>query len=178
MTVEQPNDIRTDIRLYITELQRYLQAIERDRTGNTSFAADGIFGEKTTQAVRQFQQETGLPADGIVDHDTWNAIVRAAEQVAKKNATPLGLTVFRRGQPPLRPGDTGEDVFILQAVLRTLSNLYGDLPKVQDPTGRYSENTVALIRAIQKRSGLPVTGDTDRPTWDAIARLYDQRRYE
>lgn len=178
MTTDQHNDIRTDIRLYIMELQRYLQAIQRDRTGNTDIAVDGVFGPNTDREVRQIQQEEGLPVDGVVDQNTWNAIVRLAEQAAQKNAVPLGLTVFRQGQPPLQEGDAGEDVFILQAVLRTLANHYRDLPRATEPTGRYDTATATLVKAIQQRSGLPETGRTDRLTWDAIARLYDERRYE
>ncbi|USQ88167.1 protein kinase [Streptomyces phaeoluteigriseus] len=36
--------------------------------------ADGIFGSGTDTAVRAFQREGGLSADGIVGHDTWTAL--------------------------------------------------------------------------------------------------------
>ena len=38
---------------------------------------DGIFGEDTEQAVRDFQRIHSLPADGRVDRITWNRLARA-----------------------------------------------------------------------------------------------------
>lgn len=166
------NDIRVDERMYVEELQRYLQIIQRDRQGFTTVPADGIFGGSTADGVLQFQRQEGLPADGIVDHDTWNALAAEAAAVEEKNAAPLGLRVYRQGQAPLQEGAVGDDVYILQIVLRYLGTLYGDLPPVDPPDGRYSANTAQVIRAIQQRSGLPETGVTDKATWNAIVRLY------
>lgn len=39
-----------------------------------SVAVDGIFGERTAEAVRVFQNTFGLPATGIVDYPTWYRI--------------------------------------------------------------------------------------------------------
>ncbi|HAA63726.1 MAG TPA: peptidoglycan-binding protein LysM, partial [Thermoanaerobacter sp.] len=36
---------------------------------------DGIFGRKTEEAVKAYQQSRGLPVTGIVDNVTWNALL-------------------------------------------------------------------------------------------------------
>ena len=36
--------------------------------------ADGIYGEATQNAVREFQRIFGLPATGFVDYPTWYEI--------------------------------------------------------------------------------------------------------
>lgn len=36
---------------------------------------DGIFGSRTENAVRQFQQDNNLSVDGVVGNNTWNALV-------------------------------------------------------------------------------------------------------
>ena len=51
----------------------YLQQKLYSKLYNTG-AIDGIFGTNTENAVREFQQENGLVADGIVGPLTWRAI--------------------------------------------------------------------------------------------------------
>ena len=43
-----------------------------------SKGADGKFGDDTLKAVKQFQKDQGLKADGIVGKDTWTALEKAA----------------------------------------------------------------------------------------------------
>lgn len=167
------NDITSDIALYIEELQRYLRIIQRARLGYTNVPIDGIFGVDTAEAVSQVQREAGLPVTGAVDRDTWDAIVTIATAIEVENSPPAAIVVYRQNQPPLTVGSTGDDVYILQSVLQRITRQYGDLPPIPSPDGRYSDATAALVSAIQQRSGLPETGNTDRHTWDAIARLYN-----
>lgn len=42
--------------------------------------ADGVFGEKTEQNIRNFQKTKGLPADGIVGKKTWSALLQSREK--------------------------------------------------------------------------------------------------
>ncbi|HEY0058657.1 MAG TPA: GH25 family lysozyme [Flavisolibacter sp.] len=43
--------------------------------GHLKDAADGLFGNKTEQAVKDFQSANGLFANGIVDAQTWNKLL-------------------------------------------------------------------------------------------------------
>lgn len=55
-------------------LVEYLQ-LALVRAGYTSLTVDGIFGARTRDAVRDFQQKNGLSADGVVGRRTWNALM-------------------------------------------------------------------------------------------------------
>ncbi|MFW5434504.1 spore cortex-lytic enzyme [Paenibacillus apiarius] len=60
---------------------------------------DGRFGNGTTQAVRQFQREYGLTADGIAGPQTWRVLKRVS--VNADELTMLARTVHgeARGEP-------------------------------------------------------------------------------
>ena len=54
---------------YVTFLQQLLESNLYPVSG-----IDGIFGTRTLNAVRAFQQANGLTVDGIVGNNTWNAL--------------------------------------------------------------------------------------------------------
>ena len=47
--------------------------------GKAGFApdTDGYFGRNTKKAVQEFQEKSALNVDGIVDAETWNALITA-----------------------------------------------------------------------------------------------------
>ena len=64
----------------VTELQKLL-----NQNGYT-LDEDGIFGSKTQEAVRDYQQKNNLDVDGIVGTNTWGALTNANTGTAN-NAT-------------------------------------------------------------------------------------------
>jgi hypothetical protein len=61
---------------------------------------------------------------------------------------------------PLKPGDQGEDVRVVQLLLRA------------EPTGYYDELTTRRVRGYRMLRGLPPKGDVD----DELARLLGELR--
>ena len=55
-----------------------------------SLDVDGIFGEKSQSAVRQYQRNQGLDVDGIVGANTWSALSSPAAAQASAPQTPTG----------------------------------------------------------------------------------------
>ena len=87
---------------------------DRVRTLQTSLAGigfsvgsvDGVFGQGTDRAVREFQQWYGLPVTGVVDMDTANAI--AAEYAAiLAPPPPTGGTAAAPSTESQEPADGG-----------------------------------------------------------------------
>jgi len=89
----------------VTDLQRRLKLLDFD-LGVTG--VDGIFGERTVDAVKRFQQDRGLRASGIVDQETWQELVDAGYKI--------GDRLLYLKNPPFR----GDDVKMLQLWLKTL----------------------------------------------------------
>lgn len=56
-------------------IQQYLNYIALVLEGLPPTDPDGIYGPRTEQAVRQFQQYFGIDVTGVVDQYTWNRIV-------------------------------------------------------------------------------------------------------
>ncbi len=60
----------------VRQLQQQLNRIAQNYPAIPTIVADGIYGPRTAQAVRTFQQIFGLPATGVTDFATWYAISR------------------------------------------------------------------------------------------------------
>ncbi len=174
MTPITNNDITTDVHDHVRELQQYLRIIRRERDGETDVPIDGRFGTLTTAAVRQSQEESGLPVDGIVDRATWEAIFAAAQEIIYLRALPTPVQGLGMGQPPLRVGDKNDSVLFLQVMLGALAKRFANLPAAETLSGIYTDATAASVRQLQQQAGLATTGMVDKPTWDAITILYNQ----
>lgn len=131
----------------------------------------GVYNENTRNAVSAVQRENNLPVTGITDALTWeviysNAAGDAADVLMAENS------VVTRPYPGevLKPGSRGEDVRILQEYLNVLTAYSGIFPV--DVTGVYGVSTARSVSGFQRRFSLPVTGETDKQTWDEIAAKY------
>ena len=67
-----------DVRL----LQTYLAVIRQDYPSITEVTADGIFGERTEQAVKDYQELFGLKVNGVVGPVVWYSIANTYNSVA------------------------------------------------------------------------------------------------
>lgn len=65
----------------------------------------------------------------------------------------------------------GQPVRSLQQMLREISYLYTDLPRLV-PDGIFEDETTRAVELFQHRFNLPVTGSVDNTTWDAIVVVY------
>jgi hypothetical protein len=63
----------------------------------------GIFGPQTARAVRAFKEAHGLPANAIVDTETWNALLSLTPYRPRWTATGASASVTGRSRPATRP---------------------------------------------------------------------------
>ena len=135
---------------------------------------DGIFGVRTENAVRKFQEVFNLTPDGIVGPATWYALIRLYTAVTSlSELRSLGQQFYVNSwalNNPIRQGDTGVRVEHLQYMLSVLSTYIQQIPPLAID-GIFGPRTRAAVVAAQRLFGLPETGVVDSETWDEI---YDQ----
>ena len=114
----------------------------------------GNFGTKTEAAVKEFQKDKKLTADGIAGYNTLQAISKAiAAAGGSSSSSTTGLKV----------GSTGEKVRQLQQDLTALGYYYGDI------SGHYGSLTQAAVKKFQKAKGITQDGIAGTNTLNAIA---------
>ena len=135
---------------------------------------DGIFGVRTENAVRKFQEVFNLTPDGIVGPATWYALIRLYTAVTSlSELRSLGQKFYANSWAltnPIRQGDTGIRVEHLQYMLSVLSAFIQQIPPLSID-GIFGPRTREAVIAAQRLFGLPETGVVDSETWDEI---YDQ----
>lgn len=114
---------------------------------------ESSFGPRTEAAVRAFQQERGLMADGIVGPDSWRSLVEASRT--------LGSRFLYLRVPPFR----GDDVAELQRRLDGLGFFAGK------EDGIFGNSTELAVEQFQRNCGLPPDGIVGTKTVEALQRL-------
>lgn len=130
---------------------------------------DGIFGDKTRQAVAAFQNRFGLAPDGVVGEATWEALYRVYQGILNSILTPAERPVPWDGQT-LSYGAQGERVLLLQRYLNTVADVYS-LPKVNE-TGYFGNDTRNAVRLFQELADLNPDGVVGEATWRRLSELY------
>lgn len=155
----------------IRNLQTMLRVLAENDDRYETLIPDGIYGSATISAVSKFQNNHGLEVTGITDQDTWDAIVAAYEPalVLVDDAQSLDI-VLNPGQI-LRRGERNANIYLVQAVLMALSDVYGSIPQ-PSVNGLLDDTTSDSICAFQMLSGLPMTGQVDKLTWKHLALHY------
>ena len=125
----------------VRRLQRALR-----RTPDLGINVDGIFGPQLEAALKSFQEDSGLVADGIVGPLTWNAL---------PDGGPM---------PVLREGSSGPVVQSLQTLLTDGAlDEWGTTPQGID--GIFGPHTKASVQAFQTWGGVAVDGVVGDQTW-------------
>src|SRR3954464_11447659 len=131
----------------VVDLQTRLLSLGLD-LGNRGI--DGVFGLQTELAVKTFQQNMGILADGVVGEITWREVDEAGHH-------PVGRLIYLR-QPPFR----GADVMELQRMLNDLGFDPGAV------NGLFDERTARATKEFQRNAGLTADGVVDNGVFKVL----------
>ena len=133
-------------------------------------SADGKYGNNMTNAVRRFQGQFGLAADGIIGQQTWNKIVAVSKGVSDKNNT--AVTSSYPGYV-LNIGSQGDSVRFIQSYLNAVNSYTGaGWPKLA-VDGIYDNMTKQVVRNFQTKYNLKADGIVGQNTWAFIIRRFN-----
>jgi N-acetylmuramoyl-L-alanine amidase len=113
-----------------------------------------IFDEPLDLAVRAFQQQRGLSADGIVGPSTYRVLEEARWRLGDRLLTHVPGSVL-----------AGDDVLALQQRLLDLGFQVGKVD------GRFGHQTEQAVRDFQRNVGVPADGTCGPATLKALSRL-------
>ena len=148
----------------VREIQNYLRELSRIYTEIPILSVDGVYDERTREAVRALQRMQGLTETGEVDYETFLALYEAYrplkdERIGESELIPAAAF-------PLRMGDSGSYVRILQSVLGEIYSL----PLPAD--GFFGRTTEDAVRKAEERYLLTPSGTVDRKLWQLLAADY------
>lgn len=154
---------------HIFELQTYLHGLAHfyDLPAVTP---DGVYGENTASAVREFQQKNSLRPTGVTNTATWNAIVQAyLTDTAPPTAS---FSIFPDGIFAYTLGDQNSGVYLIQGLLQAIRKQFLFSLPVLACSGTYDTATQQAVQAFQKHTGLPVTGVVNPATWNHMLAIF------
>ena len=117
--------------------------------------ADGVFGEATQAALKQYQKAKGLSQSGVVDDATANALASAGGgTTAPASSALVGL----------KAGALGNTVKQLQQAM-----IDAGITVRGGADGIFGPATAGALKQFQTSQGLPATGTVDKATAAALA---------
>ncbi len=151
-------------------LQRIINYLAIFYPSIPSVAEDSVFGQRTEDAIRQFQATFGLEQTGVVTPQIWEYLYDVNIYILR-TITPI---LPRQGYPgqPLRRGDENQDVRLMQEYLSVISTRYPSVPQIE-PDGIFGGDTELAVLRFQEATGLNSTGVIDVSTWDRIVEVYN-----
>jgi len=125
---------------------------------------DGVYGSKTESAVRTFQQDTGLMADGICGNETMSRLKNLQSVENPKGSSPTTKEDSSYAAPGsvIKPGMHGDGVILLQEYLIDLGYLS------DNADGIFGPKSVNALKRFQQDNNLEPDGICGKSTYAAL----------
>lgn len=151
----------------VRSLQTMLRVLAEWDDRYTPVIPDGIYSAQTMAAISNFQQNHGLPVTGITDQETWEMIVAEYEPALTHVDEAQVVEIILNPNEIIRRGQPSPYLYIAQAMLLVLSQVYGTGTPSQ--SGVLDGATADALASFQALNSLPMTGELDKVTWKHLA---------
>ena len=151
----------------VRSLQTMLRVLAERDDRYTPIIPDGVYSAQTMAAVSNFQQNHGLPVTGITNQETWEAIVAEYEPALTHVDQAQVVEIILNPNEVIRRGQSNPYLYVAQAMLLVLSQMYGIGRPSQ--SGTLDSATSDSLASFQALNNLPMTGELDKITWKHLA---------
>ena len=162
----------------VLAIQRDLRRIRKNYPAIPNITSTlGIYDQETVNAVKKFQEIFSLPVTGSVDKATWYKIkyiytsVKKLSDLYSEGLSESEATFLYKDE--LNYGDTGIEVEYIHYFLDAIAFLDPDIPRLKT-NSIYNDNSITMVKAFQKKYGLPVTGVFTYRDWNKLKDVYDK----
>ena len=164
--VLRPGASGNDVRI----MQLKLNNVNPVYTAINYQSVDGKYGSNMANAVRRFQAQFGLVADGIIGQKTWDKIVTVSNGVSAQSNTNVSSSY-----PGyiLNTGSQGDSVRFIQSYLNAVSKYTSAGWPTLAVDGIYGRMTKQVVKAFQTKFGLKADGIVGRDTWAVIVKQFN-----
>lgn len=150
------------IGISVNKMQGYLNLMQGRGMIQTKLVEDGVYGANMSKAVKEAQKYLGLPVDGIIGEETWDAIMETIRQMGIVTNIP----VASRGYV-LKSGEISLGVYMMQKYLSEIAQFNSCLRPIPID-GNYGTRTIHAVEQFQYLYDLAIDGTIGSLTWDAI----------
>lgn len=151
----------------VSGIQTKLNMLSSVYTAINSQISDGKYGNNTSAAVKLFQRQFGLVADGITGQKTWDKINTVYRDFKEGKNT--GVESRYPGYVLTR-GHRNDSVRFIQSYLNHINQYYNYRWPVLAVDGIYGRLTAQAVTAFQTEYSLKADGKTGSATWEKLVR--------
>lgn len=131
-----------------------------------TLTVDGVFGNKTRDAVKDYQKKNGLSVDGIVGNKTWGSLYKTSSYVGTAKPTASATTVNNSSERP--------EYKKSQAVKDAENKLsQWENTKPDEYKGKYDSQIESLVNEILERDDFRYDMQSD-PLYQQYRQLYTE----
>lgn len=158
----------------IFDLQNMLYKISLYEKGKPDVIADGIFDDKTANSVREFQKNSNITSNGVVDFETWNAISRRYNEIRELTKKAEQMSFFDKDDiVRIKRGDSGDNVFAVKLVFKKLAKHFKEFDFNNRMNEEFDAETEYNTKKFQSVNRLNSNGEIDKLTWDRLMMYYN-----
>lgn len=131
-----------------------------------SLSVDGVFGNKTRDAVKDYQKKNGLSVDGIVGNKTWGALTKKSTTVSASKPSASKTAVSTSSKRP----EYGKSQVVKDAENKLAQ---WESTKPDEYKGKYDAQIESLVNEILSRDDFSYDMQSD-PLYQQYRQLYSE----